>query len=126
MYGVVFKAGCDTRVLGKAGVRILGTLDTLARHFGHDITVTCANEDHKPPDPHPTGEAFDVRTHDWPDDHKNAVLHELIIALSDDPVKDTPKPVSIGLATMRFYAQLENAGKDSEHIHVQRRERTVY
>lgn len=126
MYGVVFKPGCDTRVLGKAGVRILGTLDTLARHFGHDITVTCANEDHKLPDPHVSGEAFDIRTHDWPDDHKHAVLHELAIALADDPVKDAPKPVSIGLATMRFYAQLEHPGQPTEHIHAQRRNGTVY
>lgn len=126
MYGVIFKAGCDTRVLGKAGVRILGTLDTLARHFGHDITVTCANDGHTAPDPHVSGEAFDIRTHDWPDDHTNAVLHELIIALADDPTKDTPKAVDIGLATRRFYVQLENPGKVTEHIHCQRRNATVY
>lgn len=126
MFGVLFKPGCDTRVIAKAGARILGTLDVLARHFGHDITVSCANDGHQAPDPHVTGEAFDIRTHNWTDDHKNAVLNELIIALADDPTTDTPKVVSIGLATKRFYAQLEHPGQDAEHIHVQRRNGTVY
>lgn len=126
MTGVLFKPGCDTRVLGKAGVRILGVLDALARQFGHDITVTCANEGHTLPDPHVTGDAFDVRTHDLTEDRKQAVLHELLIALADHPVTDAPRPVSIGLATSRFYAQLENPGLVTEHIHVQRRNGTTY
>jgi hypothetical protein len=131
MYGVVFARKPDgtfpdTRKLGKAGIRILGTLDTLARHFGHDIEITCANEGHSLPDPHPLGEAFDIRTHNWPDDHKQAVLHELAIALADDPVKDAPKAVSIGLATLRFYSQLEDPRGPNEHIHAQRRNSTVY
>lgn len=126
MTGVLFKAGCDTRVLGKSGVRILGVLDSLARQFGHDITVTCANEGHKLPDPHVSGDAFDIRTHDWTPDHKEAVLHELMIMLADHPVTDAPTPVSIGLATSRFYAQLEHHGLVTEHIHVQRRNGTTY
>lgn len=126
MNGVLFKAGCDTRVLGKAGVRMLGVLDALARQFGQDITVTCANDGHKPPDPHVSGEAFDIRSHDWPEDRKQAVLHELMIALSDNPVHDAPHAVSIGLATAHFYGQLENHNLPAEHIHVQRRNNTVY
>lgn len=126
MVGVIFKLGCDTRILGKAGVRILGVLDTLARTLGHDIQVTCANEGHTPPDPHVSGEAFDVHTHDWAPDHREAVLHALIAALADDPTADAPRPASIGLATKRFYAQLENPGQPTEHIHVQRRNYTVY
>lgn len=125
MYGVIFKIDCDTRILGKAGVRILGVLDSLARTLGHDIQVTCANEGHKPPDPHVSGEAFDVRTHDWSSDHREAVLHALISALADDAA-DVPAPTAIGLATKRFYAQLENPGQPTEHIHVQRRNYTVY
>jgi hypothetical protein len=124
--GVVFKPGADTRILGKAGVRILGVLDVLARHFKVDMVITSANDAHAAPDPHATGEAFDLRTHDWPDDQKEAVLEELLILLSDDPTTDAPQRVSIGLATKRFYGQLENPGQPTEHIHVQRRNHTTY
>lgn len=126
MNGVTFKAGCDTRVLGKAGVRILAVLDTLARHFGRDVVVTCANDGHQAPDPHVSGEAFDVRIHDWPLEEREALLQELLIQLADDPVTDAPARVSIGLATKRFYGQLENPGQPTEHLHIQRRNHTAY
>jgi hypothetical protein len=131
MYGVVFKAGVlPIGTLAPAGVRILGALDGLARQLQHTLTVTCADKAHGPTDEHTLGEAFDVRTHDLGEDTKQALLHELLIALSDNASTDVPKPVvSVSmpnLATQRFYAQLENHGQPDEHIHVQRRKHTVY
>jgi len=127
MTGIRFKDGVlPIRVLAPAGVRLLGALDGLARRFGHDLTITCADKEHPPTDPHSTGEAFDVRTHDLNAATKQAILHELLIDLSDNPLDDVPTPVSIGLATKRFYAQLENPGQPNEHLHCQRRNRTVY
>lgn len=131
MVGVLFKDGVlPIGRLAPAGGRILGALDVMARRLQHNLTVTCADKEHGPTDPHTSGEAFDVRTHDLADDTKAALLHELMIELSDNPSTDVPKPiVSVpltNLATTRFYAQIENHGQPDEHLHVQRRNNTVY
>lgn len=130
MNGILFKAGADTRVLGKAGVRILARLDELARRYSRDLTITCANDGHASPDPHVSGEAFDVRTHGLQADQRSAFLADLVLGLSDDPVTDRPAPVAAvtleNLATRHFFAQIENPGLENEHLHVQRRNGSSY
>jgi hypothetical protein len=131
VYGVLFKDGVlPIAKLAPAGVRILGVLDALARRLQYTIVVTCADKEHGPADPHSLGEAFDIRTHDMSDDAKQALFHELMIELADDPIADAPKVLTTvnmpNLATTRFYAQIEHAGQPNEHLHVQRRNNTVY
>lgn len=131
MTGIRFKDGVlPIGTLAPAGVRILAALDTVARRFSHDLVITCADKAHAPSDPHSTGEAFDVRTHDLDAATKAGVFHELMIELAITPIGDTPRPVpGIGLqnlATSHFYAQIEDPGGPNEHCHVQRRQNTVY
>lgn len=128
MSGVTFKDGVlPIARLAPAGVRILGALDHTARACGVSLVVTCADKEHPASDPHSTGEAFDVRTRNLTDaGMKTRVLQTLIATLADDAGSDQPLPVSIGFATKRFYAQLENPGQPNEHLHVQRRNGTAY
>lgn len=131
MNGVRFKDGVlPITTLAPAGVRLLGALDVIARRLGHDLVVTCADKEHTASDPHSTGEAFDVRTHDLDETLRAALLHELMIELSASPMGDTPAPVPgialENLATAQFYAQIENPGQPNEHLHAQRRNGRVY
>lgn len=127
MVGVTFKPGVlPIGKLAPAGVRILGALDQTARACKVSLVVTCADKEHPPNDPHSTGDAFDVRTHNLPEDTKHHVLQLLISTLADDAGSDAPLPISIGFATTRFYAQLEHPGLPNEHLHVQLRNGVIY
>lgn len=128
MNGIRFKDGVlPIAHLAPAGVRILGSLDTTARRFGVDLLVTCADKEHPAADPHSTGEAFDVRTHDLPDEQKRMILRSVMLDLSDDGnPQDAPVPTSGGLATLNFFGWIEHPGEPGEHLHVQRRKATVY
>lgn len=131
MNGVRFKDGVlPITQLAPAGIRILSALDVVARRFSRDLVITCADKEHPPTDPHSTGEAFDVRTHDLDEATKAGIFHELMIELAITPIGDTPRPVpGIGLdnlATSHFYAQIEDPGGPNEHLHCQRRNNTTY
>ncbi len=123
---VRIKPGVQFSVIAPAGVRILGALDAVARRLRVDLTITCGTEAHPPSDPHATGEAYDIRTHDFTDDQKQAILRELLLELSDDQTSDAPLVVSDGLGTRGFWGWIEHPGLPTEHLHVQRRNRTVY
>lgn len=125
MFGVLSKPGIEVK-LTKAGVRILSALDATCREMNMDITVTCGCEDHPPDDAHTLGEAFDIRSHDLKTHAEKLALVRTILRYLQDDMNDLICPTSIGLATLRFYAQLENPGLPTEHIHVQRRKGTVY
>lgn len=126
MNGVRFKAGVLPIKPAPAGVRILGALDATARRLKIDLTVTCADKDHPPSDPHTLGCAFDVRTHDFPDELKRTILRELMIELQNDHPMDTPVATGIGLSTLYFFAQIEKPNEPGEHLHAQLRRFVTY
>lgn len=111
--------------IAPAGFRLLEAISRTARALRRDLTITCACEAHEKNTPHDLGEAFDLRCHDMQPDEKRLVLSRLMMELSDGSA-DLPEEVSIGLATRRFYGQLEHLGEVNEHIHVQRRRNTEY
>lgn len=94
-----------------AGARILEVLKGLVRSYSFDVTITSARDGRHsgPTDPHHTGEAFDIRTHDLSEPARTLLLADLKAGLGG-----------------RFYAFLEAPGTPNEHIHCQRRQRTVY
>lgn len=115
--------------LAPAGVRMLGALDALARRFQHDIVVTTTDGNHPPSDPHSLGEAFDVRTKGLPTTMgRSVLLQALLLELADPDESPAPVPgIALeNLATRRFYGQIENPDADNEHLHIQRRNGTVY
>jgi len=119
------KLGVRFDVIAPAGFRLLEAISRTARWMQHDLEITCACEAHAATDPHSLGEGYDLRTHDLPSDEKQALLRRLMMELSDGS-EDLPMAVGIGLATCRFYGQIEHLSEPNEHLHVQRRRNTQY
>ena len=95
--------------IAPGGFRILAALEDAADRIFHDLTITsaCDGEHSGPNDPHPRGEAYDVRSKDLPDP-------QLALKAIQDFLGE------------RFFAWIEDAGQDNEHIHVQIRKGSVY
>lgn len=112
--GVVqVKDGVQFTKIAPAGFRILSAIDQCAASLSHDLVITsaCDGEHSGPADPHHTGEAYDIRTHDFPNGSlKQQVLDGIMQKLGRD----------------RFYGFLEAEGTDREHLHIQRKKGTVY
>ena len=91
--------------------RMLEALKHISMGLGVDLTVTSAADGtHSgPADPHHTGNALDLRTHDLTDAQKQAVLAGLQAELAPD-----------------FTMFLESPHTPNEHIHCQRRVGTTY
>ena len=124
--GVIrFKLGVELTRMDPAGVRLIGSLDRVARSMPVDLTVTCGCEGHPASDPHTLGRAYDVRTHDLTPDQKDFVLRGMLLDLQESDT-DAPVAVSDGLATTRFFGWLEHPGEDDEHLHVQQRKGVTF
>ena len=100
--------------LAPAGARILDVLKRLVPSYSFDVTITSARDStHSgPSDPHHSGEAFDLRTHDLTDHQKALLLADLRETLYKTPRK--------------FWGDLEAPGQPHEHIHCQRRKGVTY
>lgn len=110
---VLVKDGVEFSKIAPAGFRILAAVDLTAQILGRDLVITsaCDGEHSGPADPHHSGEAYDIRTHDFPSDAlKQFVLDSIMKKLGTD----------------RFFGFLEAPGTDNEHIHVQRKKDTIY
>lgn len=101
--------------LAPAGARILEVLKSNVASYAFDVTITSARDgEHSGSgDPHHSGEAFDIRTHDLTDLQKNLVLADLKVGLYKG-------------AMPHFFAFLEAIDTPNEHLHVQRRRGTTY
>lgn len=107
------KDGVQFTVIAAGGFRILSAIDQVADKFGIDLTITsaCDGEHSGPGDPHHRGEAYDVRTHDFPPDvSKQTIVTAIMILLGFEC----------------FYGFLEDAGTENEHAHFQVRKGSVY
>src|SRR5579864_7954754 len=106
------KPGVEFTVIAPAGFRILAALTRAATSFGSDLTITsaCDGEHSGPDDPHHRGEAYDIRSHDFPPDTKDVVL----------------RTIMSNLDAATFYGFLEDPGTDNEHFHIQLRKGLVY
>lgn len=104
------KDGVLFTVIAPAGFRILAAIDAASQQLGYDLTITsaCDGEHSGPDDPHHTGEAYDVRSHDCPD--------------KDEAFVTIMRP----LPSESFWGFLEAQGTTNEHFHIQRKKGTVY
>lgn len=104
------KEGVLFTVIAPAGFRILAAIDAASQQLGYDLTITsaCDGEHSGPDDPHHTGEAYDVRSHDCPD--------------KDEAFATIMKPLPVE----SFWGFLEDPGTENEHFHIQRKKGTVY
>lgn len=107
------KVGVVFSIIAPAGFRILSAIDKCTVVVNRDLVITsaCDGVHSGPGDPHHTGEAYDVRTHDFPDEPtKQLVLKVIMETLGWD----------------HFYGFIEASGTDNEHIHVQRKKGMTY
>ena len=109
---ILVKPGVEFSVIAPAGYLILDALKQASKTLGLDLTITSGTDGlHSGPlDPHHTGEAFDVRSHDLSPDVKDRVLAAIVGELG----------------TVQFFAFLEAAGTDNEHFHAQRKKGTTF
>lgn len=109
---ITTKPGVAFTTIAPAGFRILAALSDTAAALQHDLIITsaCDGEHSGPADPHHTGEAYDIRTHDLDTNLKTIVLRSIMQRLGWD----------------HFYGFLESPGTPNEHIHVQRRKDTIF
>lgn len=106
------KAGVDFgHDLAFGGARILEVLKQLQATYPFNVTITSARDGvHSGPnDPHPLGNAFDIRTHDLTLAQEQRLLADLQVTLGS-----------------RFYAFLEHPDLIDVHIHVQVARGTTY
>jgi hypothetical protein len=110
---VTVKPGVEFAVIAPGGFCILSAIQQASQHCAVDLTITSGTDgEHSgPADPHHTGNAYDVRSHDLTDEMKQAVLAYMM---------DTV------LGWDRFYGFIEAAGTDNEHFHVQVKKGTTY
>jgi hypothetical protein len=106
------KNGVEFTTIAPGGFRILAALDQAAKLSTVDLWITsaCDGEHSGPADPHPKGEAYDVRTHDLEPARKNGLVKFVMSILGFE----------------RFYGFLEDAGTPNEHAHFQVKKGTEY
>jgi hypothetical protein len=104
------KDGVQFTKIAPGGFRILSALDVVVESLPHDLEITSGTDGcHSGQnDPHHRGEAYDIHTKGLND--KLAILSQLQFELGGG----------------HFYAFLEDADTDNEHIHVQVKKGTVY
>jgi len=100
---IKLKEGVEFSVIAPGGFFILQALKKTSRNLDIDLTITSGTDGvHSgPDDPHYHGEAYDIRSHDIPD-NKKQVIYMLNMTLGN-----------------KFYAFLEDPDQSNEHIHVQ-------
>jgi hypothetical protein len=108
---VKVKPGVEFTVIAPAGYLILDSLKKAAKKLCVDLTISsaCDGAHSGPGDPHHTGNAYDVRSHDFEDGRKDFVLAVIMAPLGTD----------------WFFGFLEAPGTDNEHWHIQRKKGTV-
>lgn len=113
-------SGVEFAVIAPAGFEILRALATVSNKLGIDLTITSGTDGlHSgESDPHHSGNAFDVRSHDLV--NKQDVLTAILTELGQ------PSPSSGGYVTARFFGWLENANGPDEHFHFQLRHGQVF
>lgn len=98
--------------IAPAGFRILSAIDQVSAQIGVDLVITSGTDGMHSgdADPHHSGEAYDVRSHDL-----DPVLKEKVIA----------RIMGI-LGWDYFYGFIENQDGADEHFHLQRKKNTIY
>ena len=112
MNNVSVKQGVSFLIIKPAGFRILCAIQNACIKLGINAEITsgtdgCHSGDL---DPHHTGEAYDVHSHDYNEDQKAVFLKEVMSELGWD----------------KFYGFLESPMTSNEHFHFQRKKGTVY
>lgn len=112
--------GVQFATIAPAGFEILRALSEVSKRLVLDLTITSGTDGgHSgPSDPHHTGNAYDVRSHDLI--NKQDVLTAIMTELGE------PSPSSGGYITAKFFGWIEQANSPNEHMHFQLRHGQTY
>lgn len=124
-----FKPGVKIDRLSIGGACIVAALLQTAAQLPFDLTLTSGNEGpHSgPDDPHPRGDALDVRSHDLADQAlKQRVLALVMSALARFDHQSGIVATSGGLASAHFFGFLETPHAANEHFHIQVRQGVTF
>lgn len=112
-------------LIAPAGFRILSAIDQAAQSCKVDLTITCGTDSHALPDPHVTGEAFDVSVQSLSAqqiaDVKVALertlgpLFTVLYEVPQTPSDPTLRPMA--------YVNVKATGR---HFHIQRKKGTTF
>lgn len=107
-------------VIRPAGFRILAALDLTALACQTDLMITCGTDSHHLPDPHVTGEAYDVSVHGLSAQQIADVKASLerILGPAFTVLYEVPKEPSDPTLRPIAYVNLDATGP---HIHIQLR-----
>lgn len=119
------RPGVRFDVIAPAGFRILAALDYAAQSCKVDLMITCGTDSHAMPDPHCSGEGYDISVHTLSAqqiaDVKGCltkVLGPLFTVLYETP-KVPSDPTLRPIATV-------NVKATGPHVHIQRKKNTVF
>ena len=102
---VYCKEGVLFSRIAPGGFAILSAITQTAANLQLDLIITsaCDGEHSGPMDPHPLGQAYDVRSHNLTQDQKDKALASIMQILG----------------WTYFYGFIEDPGGDNEHLHIQ-------
>jgi hypothetical protein len=109
---VFAKSSVSFAVMAPGGFRILSAIEQASEKLACDLILTsgCDGIHSGPNDPHHSGNAYDLRSHDFSPEQKDRVLAQVMNYLGWD----------------QFYGFLEDAGTDNEHFHFQVKKGTIF
>jgi hypothetical protein len=119
------KPGVEFTPIAPAGFRILAALVNVAAIVGRDLEITSGTDSHASNDVHALGEAYDISVNDFDTPTIAMIRAGLVNQLGAlfTVLYETPtKPTDVRLQVIAFV----NPGATGPHIHVQRRNGTVY
>jgi hypothetical protein len=119
------KPGVTFAPIAPAGFRILAAIDVVARIVHRDLEITSGSDSHPANDVHTLGEAYDISVRDFDAPTIAMIRAGLVNQLGDlfTVLYETPtKPTDVRLQVIAFV----NGHATAPHIHVQRRNGTVY
>lgn len=119
------KPGVTFAPIAPAGFHILSALDTVAQLVHRDLEITSGSDSHPPDDVHALGEAYDISVQGFDAPTIAMIRAGLQQQLGDafTVLYETPvKPSDVRLQVIAYL----NPHATAPHLHVQRRNGTVY
>ena len=119
MFVTRVRAGVTFDVIAPAGFRLLAAIDRLTTVVPHDVIITSGTDSHTAPDPHATGEAYDIGVSGWTPGEILAALLFLQTTLGPafTVLYEVPRlPLDPALAAVAYV----NVKATGPHFHLQR------
>lgn len=117
--------GVTFATIAPAGFEILSALSGLAKVLRKDVTITSGTDSHTLPDPHSSGEAYDISIWSWAPGEVSQGVQFLRTTLGEafTVLYEVNKlPTDPLLAPLAYV----NPKATGPHMHIQRRKGTVY